>query len=319
MKPPPLKQISQDGCSGNEAGVKGLSCPAELRNKIYEYALVPGKVHLPPVRTAMRIPVNALRWSGLVNMGAPQDTPRRFIGKHFESFVDTRFATLVRDLIKHFGLKPIVFPFEKPSLGLLGVNKTTYLESSCLYWSRNTFYLPPGPASHTEHYWSSIHPQHKALVKSIGIRMSLIDLTPEVLEHIDYYAHGAPGRNRPGSLRLQDSDWLNWSGYVARVLAFIWGNKLAWLREWHGLEEVRLGTPGEKPLVIRGPCTADRLRRMVAELEAVQPNRQGLDGELRRLLESAIQITQIHAAALIQAKGWESFKDIVYQLSAERL
>ena len=62
--------------------------------------------------------------------------------------------------------------------------QTGLCRRSCrfLRYSSNIFFLPPGPLTNTHHGVETLQPQHRAMIGTMGIMMTLQDLTPSVLE-----------------------------------------------------------------------------------------------------------------------------------------
>ncbi|CAD6591110.1 MAG: hypothetical protein ASARMPREDX12_004925 [Alectoria sarmentosa] len=102
---------------------------------------------------------------------------------------------------------------ERPGIQLMATCKQAYLEGHTLFYSSNTFHLPP-----TMPFWWSdrLELKHKAMIKRISIQIGLVELTPAMLDEIKSSRLAGVGRkNGPRS-----------GAAVADALTDVWISKL---------------------------------------------------------------------------------------------
>ena len=125
----------------------------------------------------------------------------------------------------------------------------------------NTFDISRGSLSYTIEHFSNLHPSHRALMKTVGIRFGLQDLTSTVFETID--CRGKDLEFDPHSdERIESSRW-TWLAY--RALDSIWKAKIRWIRDWKSLDSVvleshygRMELKGELvQRILQGPLKED--------------------------------------------------------------
>lgn len=71
-----------------------------------------------------------------------------------------------------------------PGLQLMATCKQACVEGYAVFYSSNVFFLPAGPLRDTHRVLATLQPQHLAMISSFGVKMSLRDLTPALLEEI---------------------------------------------------------------------------------------------------------------------------------------
>ena len=297
-----------------------MAFPAELRNNIAKLALVRGRIHLPPVLEAMEHPVQVFSWNPRF-----QYVHQTSVLSRVQTNIEDGFTSLVRAALDYIKLEPTFTRPVKSAVGLLAASRQTYDESHGFYWASNTFYLPRGPVNHSQYYWGSIDPRHKALIRSIAIQFSLADLTPEVLDHIEKYARVRYAQGRQDGRRPQDLDSHSWRYYTHRALTQMWARKLIWIRAWEGLDELRLEAPCQEPLVLKGRDMGVTMRGIGRLLARNLPQGRRLnlgfkdlcDLELRQFMEDADTNAHATSSSMILSNGWEAFKESVSEILRE--
>ena len=225
--------------------------PAELRNDIMHRVLVPGTIYLPQVLEA----------TGSLACTLP---PGRDVWKcRTRERARTILVQLTRALIRKVFIRgELEDEWRRPTVcgsGLLATSRMVHHEASGLYYSCNTFYLPRGPVSHCKYLFGNINPQYKRLIRSVGVQFSRADLTLDVIDHID--AEICKRRlRRPAPL----GGW-SWQDLPYECLILIWQQKLEWIRQWEGLDEVILQFGGGEPMIVKGdrdlrPLSTTRLK-----------------------------------------------------------
>ena len=282
------------------------SLPAEIQNDIARHALVSGQVHLPPVLQAVWTPVTIFEWSPEY-----EDFPRASPLSRLQTWMEEWFAILVKDAFNLLDTRSRRDRRTDIGVGLLSANRRCYEDFHSLYWGLNTFYLPRGPVAHSQYFWGSIRPEHKALVRSIAIQFSLDDLVLEVLDHIGQYTRVRRHVGRPRGRRPNDFGWASRRWYIRDALIHIWDRKLGFIRTWSQLDELRLEAPLHDPLIIRG-CDLSKKLGFVRSSDG-QMVTTIYDVEIQNFYISALVGACNAARQLISSSGWKAFKETMSQ------
>ncbi|KAG7002392.1 hypothetical protein G7Y79_00027g060840 [Physcia stellaris] len=231
-----------------------LTLPAEIRNQIFEYVLIPGAVyiHAPP----------------------DGDLPIK------------ETSSIISAPSNHFSL--------------LAVNRSIYEDYATCFYRRNTFYFPEGPVGYAYSYYTKLKPEHQRLIQHLGIRLSLADLTPAVLDQMFKPTSSAP-LGRP---RGQQRDIRTFRLSCLKSLRQIWVPKLMLMDHIHrfggstdteGLRSVRVEGALSKPLLLTGEELKVQLEKVENE-EIYEPFHKG-GKELKELITTV----QGYASGLIEA------------------
>lgn len=231
------------------------SLPAEIRNTISQYALIPGSVFLPQVLEADNHRQISLDF--FINNPAPaaagnsQETIS--VRSSVKAFMLHDIRAIIGLVLEYFPFQGLPAPAATTAIGLLGTSKRIYEENHAIYWSQNTFYLPRGPAHHSRVFFKNISPAHKKLIKSIGIQFSLADMTLEALDYIRNFINFVYGPDPDICARGH-------AHLVRGCLRTFWLEKLIWVRRnWRALDEVVLDTMDTQPRVLDGDKLKDLL------------------------------------------------------------
>ena len=188
-----------------------LSLPAKVRRQIMSYVLVPGDVHVRPtkergVKAAFKSFWNALQRYSESDQGDP------------------RLPSL-------------------PGFQILATCKSIYGQYHELFYTANTFFLPPGPLDETLRYlFDNLQPEHVNMISRVGVTLGLQDLTPGGFEKVQN-SMLRDHRNHSSSSQAGGREWAD----AIRVhLLQTWYSKLAFLRKTKGLKVVRLAVEGEE-------------------------------------------------------------------------
>lgn len=141
-------------------------------------------------------------------------------------------------------------PSSLPGYQILATCRQAYEEGVEQFYTKNTFYLPPGHVEHSINYFSSLAPKTRAMIKRIGIRFAVEDLAPDIIP-------------RKGLVLAGDKEWATtWkdgepkhelSYLCAARLRQIWFEKLAWVRQWDTVRVAKLEFwPLGKALYVKG-------------------------------------------------------------------
>lgn len=178
-----------------------FSLPPEIRNMIMELVLVPGQVALVAPKSFKRHRSSLLQ-------------------RTFQRVMKTGSQRREKDL------KPTCISWP-PGFQLLATCKQACAEGQAVFYTSNVFVLPPGPVVIENLILKNLHPQQRAMIKRIGIRISLRDLTPEVFDEVQLAmqaSYGTPVPRTPSA-----AQGVRWSGLVDKELRRIWEAKLKFI------------------------------------------------------------------------------------------
>lgn len=186
------------------------SLPAELRNAIMEYALVPGDVY--PCLTESK---------------PTSPKPSRKLFRTVLSHPRAVFKVRVGGVEHQLATK-------QPGFQLLRTCKKAYQDGHYMFYSMNTFHLPAGSARDAEEWFDNLKPDHRSLIKSACMTFSLADLTPEVLVQMDKkWLWDLPLKTRQDERRMVFE--------VTYLLCWrFWQEKIRFLQKWDTLDTVYL-------------------------------------------------------------------------------
>ena len=175
------------------------------------YVLVPGDVHIRPTgKHGVKAAFNKF-WNAL----------QRHSGNHPG---DPRLPSL-------------------PGFQILGTCKLIYGQYHELFYTANTFFLPPGPLDETlRHLFNNLQPEHMNMISRVGVTLGLQDLTPGDFEQLQ----DSMSRDCRNHSSLSQAGGREWADAIRIHLLQTWYSKLAFLRKAKGLKLVRMAVEGEK-------------------------------------------------------------------------
>lgn len=294
-KPAVMATQSPPPASSQKKTFPYTSLPAEIRNLIMEYALVPGDVY--PCTTAAakeRTTISSLgssckllRAAGIFKRPSALHVKMIKIGGVEYGMVSSSNGNDGKDKDKE--QKQVQSGYQ-----LLKTCKAAYRDGYRIFYSSNTFHLPPGSASELEHWFEKLKPEHRSLIKSVCLTFSIKDITPNVLKEMEKkWLWDIPVKTR----RLEQRVVFE----VAYALCWrYWQDKLDWVKKLEGIERVVLlcgnGEVGE--------CESGS-GRVVLEGEGWR----GLDIKVEReVLDRARERVKGQLEALVEEVGWRATK-----------
>ena len=194
-----------------------LQLPPEIRNRIMQFALVPGDIYLPG--PPPKIIAKARR-----NLRA-NDSIEAIVRK-------IRYPYLSKVLKRRQAQKD---PGMKYGCQVLATCKQLYCEGYAMFYSLNTFHLAPGPLHNTTVYFDNLQTHHKALIKHVAFGLSVADLNPTIVSGL--CARFSGSRFDIANYR---QDCRAVFVYLLPAVAEIWFSKLHWLLGWETLAEIRM-------------------------------------------------------------------------------
>ena len=107
--------------------------------------------------------------------------------------------------------------------------KQAYVEGHGLFYSTNTFHLPPK----MPFLWPErLQAKHKAMIKRISITIGLVELTTSMLNQVESNVLGDMGNS------------IVWASRVLDVLLEEWKAKMRYIAAWKSLEEIEVHSFG---------------------------------------------------------------------------
>lgn len=170
----PVSSVCPPPAKAPKAKIAYLDLPGEIRNKIMDFALVPGHIYF----SIKSQPIN-------------------------------------------YKNSPVFLP----GCQLLATCRQAYNEGYVSFYNRNVFHLAPGPFLASMEYFWRLRRKHQSLIEKISIEMSVIDLTPSVLETIETAFY----QNRRQSIAHADNALV--VCYVMNALRDLWTEKIAAARD----------------------------------------------------------------------------------------
>ena len=263
-----------------------FALPAEIRNQIMEYVLVPGDVY---VRLPKRTDHAHSSWISR--------------SSRVKRILNT-LATLSRQVSSQLQVSGIKaadphlrrqHTFQQPGVQLLATCKQAYNEGHYMFYTRNTFHWQAGPVDKAVEWYANLQPKHKDMIKTVRIELILVDTMYESMDAVEVSASRRQGR------RPHDHDGYIWT--VEAMLEFrirIWKKirnlfgcstvRSLWLSK--GLEKVVIQCPN-------GRCVLD--------------SQIGGDENVRMSKEFVAQATQVLRSIIqyqVYTQGWRKTKKL---------
>lgn len=258
-----------------------------------EYALVPGDVYPCATAAAKERTTKSslgsggklLRAAGFFKRPSAQHVKMIKIGGVEYDIVSSSNGNDGKD--KHKEQKQIQSGFQ-----LLMTCKAAYRDGYRIFYSSNTFHLPPGSASDLENWFGTLKPEHRCLIKSVCLTFSIKDITPNVLKEMEKkWLWDIPVKTR----RLEQRVVFE----VAYALCWrYWQDKIDWVKKLEGIERVVL-------LCVNGEVGEweSGSGRVVFEGEGWR----GLDVKVEReVMDRARERVKEELEALVEEVGWKA-------------
>ncbi|CAD6590022.1 MAG: hypothetical protein ASARMPREDX12_004928 [Alectoria sarmentosa] len=176
-----------------------FSLPLEIRTMIMELVLVPGQVFIGGYKHIKR--------------------------DHKYSLLQGTLHRVVKTVYKHSGRdSKSTRVRHPPGFQLLATCKQACAEGHAVFYTSNVFFMAPGPLENTLCSLKTLRPQLRAMIRKVGITMSLIDLTPSVFEQVHHEIRVRYGNNI--MFRTSLVQGTQWSELVEKRLRDIWKEKL---------------------------------------------------------------------------------------------
>lgn len=242
------------------------SLPGEIRNEIMCLVLVPGEVHI-------------------------RATKEHSVKAKIQHVWDT-----VQRIPE--GYRKIPAPTSLPGFQMLATCKMIYGESHEIYYSSNTFFLPPGPFEETlKHFFKNVQAEHVNMINRIGVTLGLQDLTPAVFKQVQGIMSHNLGCLPPSQVGRA------WGVAVQVLLLDIWQQKLAFLRGTRRLTMVKLSTD-DRVLEIDG----DNLRRAFKGIGGIGDDFRICAKEVTALVRHAEMNVKKEITHRVDRDGWRALR-----------
>ena len=159
-----------------------FALPAEIRNQIMEYILIPGDIYIRPEKRKSR-------FSQLERYLTAMATRSRHLSGKLQRFVTGT------SLDKQCTI-------QQSDFHLLATCKQAYNDGHYMFYAMNTFHLPPGPVENKDHWFAHLRPEHQKMIKTIRIDLKLAELTYGDLDAVEVslrYLRGGRPDNYDGN------------------------------------------------------------------------------------------------------------------------
>lgn len=229
--------------------------PGELRNLIRKEILVPGEVWIrpPPLCKGAKLDLLDKIWLWLVSLLDSLVTLIKFEDR----------LTLMMSKLTHLqgrlGKRPKSSRRIKrgpcTAYRFLASCKQARQEDSATFYSQNTFHLPPGPVANTEEWLQRLRPEDVALLDSMVLDFSLLDLEPRMLDIIYIKAvlkSFIPFRGPMPAILIDD---------IQNHLFGLWRAKLAFLERWQENNNGRTAKVSRHAMMHRAGWRSGRIIR----------------------------------------------------------
>lgn len=253
------------------------SLPAEIRNLIMEYALVPGDVY-PCNDAAARERTSKQSSSSSGKLLRAAGFFKRPSAQHVKMIKIGGVEYGVRSSSDGGNDDGKKQQQVQSGIQLLKTCKAAYRDGYRIFYSSNTFHLPPGSVSDLENWFQKMKPEHRSLIKSVCLTFSIKDITPTVLKEMEKkWLWDIPVKTR----RLEQRVVFE----VAYALCWrYWQDKLDWVKKLEEIERVvLLCESGSGRVVFEGEGW--RNLDVKVEREILDKARERVKGELEALVE----------------------------------
>ena len=125
-------------------------------------------------------------------------------------------------------------PVSRPRFQVLATCRQLYQEGHVLFYSQNVFHLAPGPISASWDYIRRLDSRHQDLITKVSVDISVMDLTPPVLEGIQaafYEDHGQSIAHAEDNMVYL---------YIRDTLGGLWAEKIAGVSDTRNFQTIRV-------------------------------------------------------------------------------
>ena len=135
---------------------------------------------------------------------------------------------MMRKVCRRSGKKSKMMPVPRLSgFQLLFTCKQACAEGHAVFYSSNAFFMPLGPRNNMQHALELLQPQHRAMIRCVGITMGLQDLTPAMFQDIHHAMEVHYGNTI--TIRPTLTQAIQWRKLVEKQLRGIWMEKVNFL------------------------------------------------------------------------------------------
>ena len=191
---------------------------------------------------------------------------------------------------------------DKSTAGLLATNKQFYEETHGIYWSANNFHLARGDYRNSQAFFENISPEHIALIEDITIDISLADLTPQLLQHLERMLLCNDLRGR----LFRDDSTGEWGFWASMLLRSIWKEKICWVQKrFNHVPHIFIVCFEDPKMVVRyhGNQLEDEITGFCERRDQPQETSIG------SILQWAIKCADDRVRYRVQQIGWDNFKE----------
>lgn len=181
------------------------------------------------------------------------------------------------------------------SVHLLATCKQAYLEGHTIFYSSNTFHLPP---TLTFSWSDRLLAKHKAMIKRISLTIGLVQLTSPVFKLIE---SGMPAG-------VSNKNGHRWAAEVGNILVAYWCIKLEEIADWDSLEELELHSISGSYLFQHHEVVAV-WKRDTPRLESSLWNDRMKKSRWNEIIRRSYDSAYANIVTKVTFEGWEMTKE----------
>ena len=209
-----------------------------------------------------------------------------------------------------------------PAVNFLATCQQAYKEGHKMYYSENTFHMPPGSLEEMTLLLNNIRPECLAMMKHVELNFSLLDLTPSVLKEVE------ANLAKTGDKVPYDRQWQTWRLPIPKnaiylkllkdSLRCLWDGKLLVARSsFSNLEDLRIrffahfsGGGSNSVLILQGRNADGLIGAHPAMGKDTFDARSDLDlmDSYEKFTGDVAAVAQAMVTSRVLEKGWRNFK-----------
>ena len=230
--------------------------PVEIKLMVLEYVIAPGKIYLEPYTQRWgfgRLKI-ASAYRTFTSTRKPMDQLPKWVHKLEKVHLKTPPNQSCR-----VGGSPLV---KQPGFGLMATERLMYKEGHAFFYGENEFHVAPGPISITSRYFFDLQAKHRDMIRKLGIRFTIADLTPEGFQNVEWEVRGRMSRSKHDLKSMSRNGQVRvWVASCMATLELLWDQKLDWLHTLPKLSDLTLTGQehklvfGQGTLGVEGPLS----------------------------------------------------------------
>ncbi|KAL9100667.1 MAG: hypothetical protein Q9163_003974 [Psora crenata] len=204
------------------------------------------------------------------------------------------------------------FPAIRTGLALLFVNKRISRIAFRLFYTRNLFYVPPGPAVPSMAYFNGLSAENRSAIRHVALRVGSCDLTPAVLKKIDEKVASLLANTPEAMTVTQRSIGARTFGVVAAsYVSDIWKSKIVALQTFGGITTLSIEFDKTRQVI----SVHSNLQQRLRGIDSPGHTYEACDGEIGKLLKYAHQDVRKRIQWDVWTEGWPETRESLADLN----